>query len=315
MLTRHHISSSSVRRRRSTSRTRPRCLRQRTARISEAIAALHGAEAVAVAWEEKKAASEPSEPHRGAGRGIGRWSRPSTSEDERRHRDLSARHGATSPRRSGRRSRAAWPRGTLIGLHESRRGQAGCAKLEQDLLKTGASVRRTDDDLRRYHKKINVVDRATLYVRASTTPALDVNKSRSFGVVTKKRSWSRKRSGSSRPIRCGDPTRWPQGLRREPLRTRGRGWRLPPGAPEQLLVYDPQAHRPRDDPYLAGARERRRERTRPWARWASAGGAQRPRSSPARDSTCEPSSGMGSRQFVGSQGLRKLELTAGARWA
>ena len=69
-----------------------------------------------------------------------------------------------SPRRSARRSHAACPCApsspTRIAV-----ATGGCSRLEQDLLKTGASVRRTwDDDLRRYHNKIMIIDRATLYV-------------------------------------------------------------------------------------------------------------------------------------------------------
>ena len=86
--------------------------------------------------------------------------------------------------------RAAVARGvpvrTLIA-HTNRGGDKRLRKLEQDLLKTGASVRRTDDDLHRYHNKIMIVDRATLYVLGFNYTALDVDKSRSFGLVTKKR--------------------------------------------------------------------------------------------------------------------------------
>ena len=58
--------------------------------------------------------------------------------------------------------RAAVNRGvavrTLIA-HTNRGGVKRLRKLELELLKTGASVRRTDDDLRRYHNKIMIVDR------------------------------------------------------------------------------------------------------------------------------------------------------------
>src|SRR6185369_354461 len=75
---------------------------------------------------------------------------------------------------------------TLIA-HTNQGGDKRLRKLEQKLLKKGASVRRTDDDLRRYHNKIMIVDRARLYVLGFNYTALDVNKSRSFGVVTRKR--------------------------------------------------------------------------------------------------------------------------------
>ena len=85
---------------------------------------------------------------------------------------------------------AAAGRGVLVRTliaNTNRGGGKRLRKLEQSLLKKGAGVRRTDDDLHRYHNKIMIVDRTTLYVLGFNYTVLDVDESRSFGVVTKKR--------------------------------------------------------------------------------------------------------------------------------
>ncbi len=74
---------------------------------------------------------------------------------------------------------------TLIA-HTNRGGEKKLRRLEQALLKTGAGVRRTDTDLVRYHSKVMVVDRKSVYILAFNYTALDL-KSRSFAVVSKKR--------------------------------------------------------------------------------------------------------------------------------
>ena len=75
---------------------------------------------------------------------------------------------------------------TLIA-HTNSGGEKGLRKLEQRLLATGATVSRTDDDLVRYHNKFMIVDGRTLYVLGFNFTHLDMDRSRSFGVVTKDR--------------------------------------------------------------------------------------------------------------------------------
>src|SRR5437763_21177 len=58
-------------------------------------------------------------------------------------------------------------------------------KLELELLAAGVTVSRTADDLVRYHNKLLIVDRSMLYALAFNWAKLDVDKSRSMGVVTK----------------------------------------------------------------------------------------------------------------------------------
>jgi phosphatidylserine/phosphatidylglycerophosphate/cardiolipin synthase-like enzyme len=75
---------------------------------------------------------------------------------------------------------------TLIA-HTNRGGEKELRKLEQRLLGLGATVARTADDLVRYHGKIMIVDRAKLYVLGYNLTRIDIEKSRSLGIATKKR--------------------------------------------------------------------------------------------------------------------------------
>ena len=64
-------------------------------------------------------------------------------------------------------------------------GNKSLRALELRLLEGGVTVARTDDDLVRYHGKIILIDRATLFVLGFNFTAADLA-SRSFGVRTKK---------------------------------------------------------------------------------------------------------------------------------
>ncbi|HYN06023.1 MAG TPA: phospholipase D-like domain-containing protein [Vicinamibacterales bacterium] len=69
--------------------------------------------------------------------------------------------------------------------HTNRGGEKNLRKLELRLLAMGVTVARSGDDLVRYHGKMMIVDDAQLYVLAFNYTKLDVEKSRSFGVVTR----------------------------------------------------------------------------------------------------------------------------------
>jgi len=69
--------------------------------------------------------------------------------------------------------------------HLSGGGVKRLRKLELDLLAAGVTVSRTDDDLIRYHNKMVLIDRETLYALAFNFTRLDIEKSRSLGVATK----------------------------------------------------------------------------------------------------------------------------------
>jgi phosphatidylserine/phosphatidylglycerophosphate/cardiolipin synthase-like enzyme len=68
--------------------------------------------------------------------------------------------------------------------HTNRGGEKTLRKLEARLLAMGITVSRTADDLPRYHGKMMIVD-DTLYVLGFNYTRLDMEKSRSFGVITR----------------------------------------------------------------------------------------------------------------------------------
>ena len=67
--------------------------------------------------------------------------------------------------------------------HTNRGGEKILRKLELRLLDAGVTVARTADDLPRYHGKMLLVD-DTLHVFGFNYTKLDIEKSRSFGIVT-----------------------------------------------------------------------------------------------------------------------------------
>lgn len=75
---------------------------------------------------------------------------------------------------------------TLIA-HTNSSGEKRLRKLEQRLLATGATVSRTADDLVRYHNKFMIVDGRMLFVFGFNYTHNDIDRSRSFGVVTTNR--------------------------------------------------------------------------------------------------------------------------------
>ena len=84
---------------------------------------------------------------------------------------------------------AAVDRGVVVRAliaHTNRGGEQKLRKLEQRLLEYGATVSRTADDLPRYHGKMMIVDR-TLHVYGFNYTKLDIEKSRSFGIVTREK--------------------------------------------------------------------------------------------------------------------------------
>jgi phosphatidylserine/phosphatidylglycerophosphate/cardiolipin synthase-like enzyme len=81
---------------------------------------------------------------------------------------------------------AAVKRGVTVRAlvaNRNRNGEKGLRKLEQRLLEAGVTVARSNDDLARYHGKVLIVD-GTLYVLGFNYTRLDIESSRSFGIVT-----------------------------------------------------------------------------------------------------------------------------------
>jgi phosphatidylserine/phosphatidylglycerophosphate/cardiolipin synthase-like enzyme len=82
---------------------------------------------------------------------------------------------------------AAVSRGVTVRAliaHTNRGGEKNLRKLEMRLLAAGVIVARTADDLTRYHSKMMIVD-DTLHVLGFNYTRLDIERSRSFGIVTR----------------------------------------------------------------------------------------------------------------------------------
>jgi len=67
--------------------------------------------------------------------------------------------------------------------HLNGSGEDSLRKLEMRLLAAGITVARTADGFARYHAKLMIVDRAELYLLAFNFTRLDINRSRSFGII------------------------------------------------------------------------------------------------------------------------------------
>jgi cardiolipin synthase A/B len=69
--------------------------------------------------------------------------------------------------------------------HTNRGGEPKLRNLEMRFLEAGITVGRTADDLIRYHGKMMIVDRRTLFLLSFNFVHLDIDHSRGFGIVTK----------------------------------------------------------------------------------------------------------------------------------
>jgi cardiolipin synthase len=196
---------------------------------------------------------------------------------------------------------------TLIA-HTNSGGGGRLRKLERELLKTGASVRRTDDDLRRYHNKIMIVDRTTLYVLGFNYTAADVDKSRSFGVVTKKPRLVQEAiklfdaDSLRKPYTAG-----PRSFVVSPLNARERLAAFLRAARKDLLIYDPKLTDAAMIRILQG-RVRAGVSVRILGKVAKRGADLTSEKFPGKRLHVRAIVRDGRRAFVGSQGLRKVEL-------
>ena len=114
-------------------------------------------------------------------------------------------------------------------------------KLEMDLLPAGIEVSRTGDDLLRHHYKFMIVDRCVLYVLTFNYTHLDIEHSRSFGLVIED------------PEVVQEAIRlFYADIRRQPYKPEVKSFVVSPinareqlshfikGAEKQLLLYDPE---------------------------------------------------------------------------
>jgi cardiolipin synthase len=69
--------------------------------------------------------------------------------------------------------------------HTNRGGESRLRSLETRFLEAGIIVGRTSDDLIRYHGKMMIIDRQTLFLLSFNFVHMDIDHSRGFGIVTK----------------------------------------------------------------------------------------------------------------------------------
>ena len=87
--------------------------------------------------------------------------------------------------------RSAAGRGILVRAlvaFANRGGEQQLRRLETRFLDSGVTVTRTSDDLVRYHAKMMIVDRKTLYVLSYNYTTLDIEHSRAFGIITRNKA-------------------------------------------------------------------------------------------------------------------------------
>jgi cardiolipin synthase A/B len=194
-----------------------------------------------------------------------------------------------------------------LTAHQNRGGTKTLRKLEMHLLEGGVTVSRTANDLVRYHGKMMIVDSRILHVYGFNFTLVDMEKSRSFGIVTK----NKRLVAEAMKLFEADFERQPYAPGSErfvvsPENARERLAAFLKGARKQLLIYDPQLC---DDAMLRLITDR----IKAGVEVKIIGSVER-----KWDIAAEPFPGKrmhvraivrdGQRAFIGSQSLRRLEL-------
>jgi cardiolipin synthase A/B len=127
-----------------------------------------------------------------------------------------------------------------LTAHQNRGGSKSLRKLEMRLLESGVAVARTADDLVRYHGKMMILDGRVLHLYGFNFTALDIKKSRSFGVISK----NAKLVQEAIKLFESDFERQPYVPASDrfivsPENARDRLGAFLKGARKQLLIYDP----------------------------------------------------------------------------
>ena len=194
-----------------------------------------------------------------------------------------------------------------LTAHTNRGGDKNLRKLELELLQCGVTVSRTADDLLRYHGKMMIVDNAMLHVYGFNFTGRDMGQSRSLGLVTRNRKLVQEAS----KLFEADFNRQPYtpGNGRfvvSPENGRERLTKFIKGARRELLIYDPKVS---DDAILRVLVERQKAGVevkvigRVEAKWDL-----RSEKFPGKRLHIRALVRDGSRGFIGSQSLRRLEL-------
>lgn len=194
-----------------------------------------------------------------------------------------------------------------LTAHSNRGGTKSLRKLEMSLLEAGVTVSRTADDLIRYHGKLMVIDGRVLHVYGFNFTGLDIEKSRSFGIITK----NEKLVKDAIKLFEADFERQPylpssDRLVVSPENSRERLCAFLKGARRQLLIYDPKVT---DDAMLRIITERIKAGVdvriigKVEAKWHIKGEKY-----PGKRLHIRAIVRDGKRAFMGSQSLRRIEL-------
>ena len=127
----------------------------------------------------------------------------------------------------------------------NRGGVQNLRDLEMRLLAAGVTVSRTDNDLVRYHGKLMIVDRRVLFLLAFNFTWLDMERSRSFGIVTT----NKKHVEQAVKLFEADTKRQPYSAGSgtfvvSPVNARKQLTAFLRGARKELLIYDPEISDP-----------------------------------------------------------------------
>jgi len=138
--------------------------------------------------------------------------------------------------------------------HTNRAGEDSLRQLEMRLLEAGVMVARTADDLVRYHSKFMIIDHRELYVLAFNLTYADIERSRSFGIMTRNIALVRE----ALKLFDADVQRrsYEAGLNRfvvSPSNARLQLANFIVGAKKELAIYDPKV----SDPAMTGLLEAR----------------------------------------------------------
>jgi phosphatidylserine/phosphatidylglycerophosphate/cardiolipin synthase-like enzyme len=125
--------------------------------------------------------------------------------------------------------------------HTNRAGEENLRRLEMRLLAAGVTVARTADDLARYHGKLMIVDRRELFLMAFNLTHADIERSRSFGIVTRNAALVHEAA----KLFEADTKRhtYEPGLDRlvvSPINARKQLAAFIKGAKKELVIYDPK---------------------------------------------------------------------------
>lgn len=129
--------------------------------------------------------------------------------------------------------------------YTNRGGERNLRKLEMRLLEAGITVARTAGDLARYHDKFLIVDRRELFMLSFNFTHLDIDHSRSFGLVTNNVKVVAEAvklfeaDTKRQPYTPGDPA-----FIVSPLNARTQLAAFLQGANKELLIYDPEISDP-----------------------------------------------------------------------